>query len=209
MTRENLFSLSSLQTNVKYVWTVIPKTTPKVIRKCSRCEQDKFCSSDKFRINANKKRIDVWLIYKCIHCEFTFNLPIIARTAVSKIEDDLLSRLYTNDTTLCWQYAFDANFFQNSIKIDWDIGFDFQEQCPNNREAFGSETKIQILVQSEYNLRIPIFSILRSKMQLSRSQLEKLLNSTALEVFNANGDLLNLKTNLGKGCILKVSRDII
>ncbi|HEV2524222.1 MAG TPA: DUF1062 domain-containing protein [Gammaproteobacteria bacterium] len=189
------------------LWHVVPTSTPKIIRKCSRCDRDRFYSSDKFRVNANKKLIDVWLIYKCVHCDATLNLPIISRTPITKIEEDLLNRLQSNDTALCWQYAFDASLFQG-MKMDWDIDIVIQTETLDNPIVCEPLDKIQIQVKSQYNLKIPIFSVLRVKMQMSRSQLEKLQCNKALEVFNLKGEPLVLKNSLGSGCLLVVSNSL-
>lgn len=187
------------------VWHIIPRSTPKIIRKCSRCDRDRFYSSDKFRVNANKKLIDVWLIYKCVHCDTTLNLPIIHRTAITKIAEDLLNRFQNNDQLLCWQYAFDGSLFQKGMKIDWDIDIVIQEQLLANHLAFEASGKAQIQIKSDYHLKIPIFSVLRSKMQMSRSQLEKLQNSQTLQIFNCKMEPIASKDSIGHGCILTIN----
>jgi hypothetical protein len=224
MTRENLLSqklhyknlLGSLPENNFLVkktrelgygtlWHVVPTSTPKIIRKCSRCDCDRFHSSDKFRVNANKKLIDVWLIYKCAHCGATLNLSIINRRSITKIKADLLNRFQSNDTALCWQCAFDSRLFPKGIKMDWDIDIVIKAEILANPIVCKALDKIQIQVKSQYNLKIPIFSVLRAKMQMSRAQLEKLQHNKALEVFNLNGEPLVLKNVLGSGCVLVVS----
>jgi len=187
------------------IWKVIPLSVPKLIRQCPRCNGNTFCSSDKFRVNANKKIIDAWLIYKCSQCEFTWNNSILRRTPVSKINKTLFKRLQDNDKTLAWQYAFDTSLMQKGIQLDWNIDFDFQVQ--SNREQ--SDTKVQILIKTDYFLKIPIVAILRNKVQISRNQLEKMHQSGDLKVYNLKGEILTLKANLGKECILCVFRDII
>jgi hypothetical protein len=224
MTRENRLSQQSCYKNLSdtcpennflvektteldcgIIWNVVPRSTPKIIRKCSRCDRDRFYSSDKFRVNANKKLIDVWLIYKCIHCDATLNLPIIHRTSITKIAENLLNRFESNDTALCWQYAFDSSLFQKGMKLDWDIDFTIQEHILDNRIESEQLAKIQIMIKSQYHLKIPIFALLRVKMQISRTQIEKLQGNKALEIFNLNGDPLVPKTSLGSGCILKLT----
>lgn len=112
--------------DLQYVskWTVVPLSIPKLIKNCSRCSHNRFVSSNKFRVNANKKVIDIWLIYKCIHCDYTFNLPIITRTSVSKLNQDVLERFQVNDEAFAWQYGFKADRLQHSIQLDWDIEYE-------------------------------------------------------------------------------------
>ena len=59
-------------------WTVTPKFTPQPLRACNRCGAvTPFRSSGKIRLNANRKRIDAWLIYRCTACDKTWNRPIL------------------------------------------------------------------------------------------------------------------------------------
>jgi hypothetical protein len=87
-------------------WQVTPPQPPLVRRHCSRCSTDRtFACSLKFRTNAQKKRLDVWLIYRCSRCEDTWNLPIFERMSVGEI--DAFDAIARNDAALALRYAFD------------------------------------------------------------------------------------------------------
>ena len=48
------------------VWEVQYQTPPPAVRYCKKCgSQKEFVSSGQFRVNAQRKYLDVWLIYKC------------------------------------------------------------------------------------------------------------------------------------------------
>ena len=48
----------------RVTWRVVPLHTPRVIRRCSRCDTTRnFACTEKFRVNAQKRLLDVWLIY--------------------------------------------------------------------------------------------------------------------------------------------------
>lgn len=203
---ETLNDIHDIQKSFHFeqIWKVIPSATPNIIRKCARCNENRFYSSDKFRVNANKKVIDVWLIYKCIQCDFTLKLPIITRTTVSKIDRILLQRLQENDQTLAWQYAFDASLLQG-MQMAWEMDFAIQVRADLTPVAFDhNNAKMLILINSEYFLKIPIFSILRKKLDISRNQLQKLEEVESLRVCSLKGDELSLKNLLGAGCILSI-----
>lgn len=181
---------------------VVPLTTPRIIRKCARCKNDKFASSDKFRVNANKKLIDVWLIYKCTFCHSTFNCTILSRTIVSKIDSVLLTKFHENDFELAWQYALDGNLLQGLI-LDWDL--EFEIQC-NEELDFSPLNLIErkIRVSCDYYLKIPVFSVLRHWMKISRSQLDKLYKEGKIRVYNLNHERLDLKSSIGKICMVEL-----
>lgn len=92
------------------VWRIIALHTPRVSRRCPRCDTTRaFASSDRFRINANGRRLDAWLIYRCTHCAQSWNLTVFERVAPDTIGADLLDRLHGNDRDTAWAVAFDRD----------------------------------------------------------------------------------------------------
>lgn len=84
-----------------------------VIHKCARCGRKMtFISTRRFRVNANKNRLDVWLIYQCKKCKHTLNIPIYERTAPQKIPGELYEGFLANDGELAVRYASDAALFK-------------------------------------------------------------------------------------------------
>ena len=85
----------------------------KVIHKCAHCGRKMtFISTRRFRVNANKNKLDVWLIYQCKKCKHTLNIPIYERTAPQKIPGELYERFLANDEELAIRYASDASLFK-------------------------------------------------------------------------------------------------
>jgi hypothetical protein len=54
-------------------------------------------SSQKIRLNANGRKLDAWLIYKCVMCDKTWNRPIFERVNVRDISPAVLEALQSND----------------------------------------------------------------------------------------------------------------
>ncbi|WP_292189134.1 DUF1062 domain-containing protein [Mesorhizobium sp.] len=75
-------------------WAIAPKTAPRPHINCNRCGGLKpYHCSGKFRVNANGKRIDAWLIYRCIDCNNSWNFGILERCNRRDIEPALLHSL--------------------------------------------------------------------------------------------------------------------
>jgi len=93
---------------LRVTWAVTPLRPPVAWRHCSHCGKSRrFQTSEKFRVNAQKKCIDVWLIYRCEVCEASWNLPILERVAVGEISHSDLADFTQNDPALARRYAFD------------------------------------------------------------------------------------------------------
>lgn len=92
-----------------FTWRVLPARTPHVVRTCPRCNAERaFASSDRFRVNASGRRLDVWLIYRCVSCDFTWNLTVVERATPESIGAARLRAFLVNDRGAAWSCAFDG-----------------------------------------------------------------------------------------------------
>ena len=85
-----------------------------ILHPCGRCKKkQQFVSTRKFRINANKNKLDIWLIYQCRKCRHTLNVPIFERTPAHKIPRELYDLFLANDQELAQKYAADSGFLKS------------------------------------------------------------------------------------------------
>ena len=85
-----------------------------IIHRCGRCgKKAVFVSTRRFRVNANKNKLDVWLIYQCKKCKHTLNIPIYERVSPQKIPKELYEGFLANDEELALRYAADPALFKN------------------------------------------------------------------------------------------------
>jgi len=102
----------------KYQWELIPENLPMVKRSCPKCnEKTNYINSEKFRINANKNIIDVWLIYKCEKCKSTWNMTIYERVKPCNISKTEYDKFLSNDRELAREYAFDSSIYSKNKPI--------------------------------------------------------------------------------------------
>ena len=81
----------------------------KIIHKCGHCGRKMtFVSTRRFRVNANKNKLDVWLIYQCKKCKHTLTIPIYERVSPQKIPKELYEGFLANDEELAVHYGSDA-----------------------------------------------------------------------------------------------------
>lgn len=90
-------------------WRVVALRPPRALRACAGCGGIRpFTSSGCFRVNAQKRRLDVWLIYRCVHCDGTWNLEVVSRVRPDAVDPAALSRWHQNDEAAALAVAFDA-----------------------------------------------------------------------------------------------------
>lgn len=151
------------------------KNVPTAARYCKRCStRTEFVSSGLFRVNAQQKSLDVWLIYKCSVCDTTWNLTVLSRVAPRSIPADLLHGFYENNPELAIRYATDAALIrQNGANPG-------QPELEIIGEDVACNEPLQIHLIPEQSLKIKAGGILREKLGLSRNEFGKLLSGGKL-----------------------------
>jgi len=133
---------------LRHQWTLRAIESPRVFRRCGRCEERRsFVSSEKFRVNAQKRRIDVWLIYRCCECNDTWNCEVIERAVPEKIGPEALDRFHKNDAGEARRRAFDVAAITR-------LGVELQRSIPYTIER--PVLSLDHLVRVEIELLDPI-----------------------------------------------------
>ena len=161
-------------------WTLVPLSPPRPWRPCRRCQCLRpFESSGRFRVNAQKKRLDAWLIYRCAHCEATWNLPVVERQAVGTIDLALLARLTANDAALALRLACDeALLRRHSPRIEAGEGIGLEK-----RRLAGGTAAALLRIELAVPLPCPqrLDRLLAEGLGLSRSEIGRLAAIGLLE----------------------------
>ena len=154
----------------KIIWEVRFLSLPPVMKYCKKCgKKERFVCSGMFRVNAQRKSLDIWLIYQCSRCDTTWNLPIFSRISVHKIDREQLSLFHENDPELVERYASDYELLRRS---------GVEAVVPEYRvegEALPERCTVQLLLKSAYPAPLKVSSILREKLSLSQRELERLV----------------------------------
>ncbi|MFI8520006.1 DUF1062 domain-containing protein [Streptomyces sp. NPDC085481] len=99
----------------------MPTCLPLVLRDCHACASKRFRANGKFRVNANHKLIDAWLLVLCTACGETAKLTVLERVNVRSVRPELLDRLHDNDPGLAAELLQDPVVRRrNRVALDWD-----------------------------------------------------------------------------------------
>ena len=165
--------------NLRVTWRVTPLQPPLVRRHCSRCSGDMaFACSMKFRTNAQKKRIDVWLIYRCSTCDEVWNLPIFERVATSDIAPDAFDAIARNDAALTLRHASDrARLARHGVTLE-PPEFSIRKSRDAGCAISAGAIAITLALALPCGLRLD--RVLSGELGISRTQLNRLLDGGAL-----------------------------
>lgn len=81
-------------------WAVVPTCLPIVLRRCHRCASGRFRANGQFRVTANHKLVNAWLLALCTGCGDATKLTVLERMNARSVQPELLHLLYGNDPGL-------------------------------------------------------------------------------------------------------------
>ncbi|MCX5206569.1 DUF1062 domain-containing protein [Streptomyces sp. NBC_00237] len=163
---------------------VAPTCLPAVLRRCHKCSAERFRTTGKFRVNANHKLLDVWLLALCTGCGDTTKLTVLDRAHVRSVRPDLLDRLHANDLSLAGELLQEpAVRRRNRIALDWDCAWHLdtgkaeQPEQPEQPESPKRPDGEAIEVSVHFAARIPVrpLRLIAEGFGLSRAEVGRLL----------------------------------
>jgi hypothetical protein len=152
-------------------WTLRPLELPQVRRHCARCgAAARFQCSEKFRVNANKKAIDVWLIYRCVACDSTWNFPVVSRSSVDSLPLARLEAFQSNDRETARSCAFDVVRLRSHVsRIEFTDRVVVERRVEDTAVLQGDLILLSLPMPCELRLD----RLLAAHLQLSRSELQR------------------------------------
>ncbi|AKE75619.1 Uncharacterized protein conserved in bacteria [Klebsiella pneumoniae] len=161
-------------------WTVTPVGYQHIAKRCPACNVKRdFAPSGAIRVNSQKKLLDIWSIYKCTRCDYTWNIALFSRLHVSKINRELLQRLLQNDAAMVHYYAADlATLKRNRAEPSGQPDFRIHEQWSVTLMAC---QRITVRVRVSQPFRISLLSILKKQLKLRTAEIRWLVATGHIE----------------------------
>ncbi|SHJ95055.1 hypothetical protein SAMN02745163_02907 [Clostridium cavendishii DSM 21758] len=181
----------------KYRWELVPENLPKVKRNCPKCnEKAHYISSEKFRINANKNNLDVWLIYQCEKCKSTWNMTIYERIKPQDINKDEYERFLSNDKELAKEYAYNLDLYsRNKAELILEgISYKLIENKLESYYINANELVVEIVCK--YPIEIRVDKFLSDNLGISRSKIKN-MHKKGMIIIKDDKNLLNSKIKNG------------
>ncbi|WP_234340148.1 DUF1062 domain-containing protein [Gorillibacterium timonense] len=121
-------------------------------------------------MNAQQKHLDVWLIYRCSHCDSTWNYEILSRVHARLIDKELHRKFEDNDRETAWRYAFQTEQLRKgssgvNTAIPYQLVVERMEEC---------EGSLTLLLSTKYPFELRLDKVLSELLGLSRSKLERM-----------------------------------
>ena len=191
-------------------WTIIPVSSYKIIRNCPKCgTKSLFQSTGDFRINANGKCIDIWLIYQCEKCRSTYNLTVFERISPKKLPQELYKKFQENDSSLALEIGTDREVFEKNRAVVKEESLSYMvdkkdTETPVSLQISDANHCI-ICIRSPHSLKIRADKFLAEQLSISRSKIKRLITDGVLQ--GSNNENLE-KIHITDGLIILLKTDV-
>jgi hypothetical protein len=143
------------------------------------------------RLNANGRRLDAWLIYKCTLCERTWNLPLLDRVAVADLPPADLAAMEASAPAWVWPRACDLPALRrHALQVDLPQDL-IVEKRPQTAVPDGGAC-VLLSVQAAWPTGLRLDRLLAAELGLSRSGLLALPGRGALHIVQGPRDALRM-----------------
>lgn len=160
------------------IWEVKIISPPPAVRHCKKCgRKTAFYSSGAFRVNAQRKSLDIWLIYKCEECDSTWNMTIASRVNPASVDIALLEKFHGNDQELAFHYAMDLGLIG---KNGADAGIPVYKIEGEVLEPDKLMEPVRLRICCFYPLGLKLSQVMREKLGISKRMLEFMLEQGQL-----------------------------
>jgi hypothetical protein len=102
-------------------WVVRQTRLPLLSVRCVDCRSESATTGEgRFRVNANGKLLDVWLLVRCVLCDRTRKLTVRERAPVRSFDPSELDGYHASDPELVASTLLDPLFARrNHVTLDW------------------------------------------------------------------------------------------
>jgi hypothetical protein len=167
-------------------YRLIPKNSFEIQRNCSGCGgKTNFYNTNRFRVNANGNKVDVWLIYQCRKCKHTYNLTIYERKNPSSIPKKEYAEFLCNSPYLAFQYGINSKIFsRNKAEIDMkNLLYDLElMSAPNNDNTLVYKNSDKIIIHNDYSMKVRVDKILSELLNISRNRVKQLIDMNIISI---------------------------
>ena len=163
-----------MNTDRKALWAVRESGLPTVVKPCPDCSGTRHRPSGKFRVNANGKILDVWLLLCCEACGRTSKVPVHERVHVRALGRARRFGYEINDPAMVRELTMSAPLAaKNGYHLDWTGTWELETDTPFYSPH--DPAPIRVLISFELPVQIRVERLLMLGLGLSRGEVRRLV----------------------------------
>jgi hypothetical protein len=162
----------------KALWVIRELGLPVIITACVSCRSTHHHPTGKFRVNANGKLLDVWMLIRCKGCGRTSKIPIHERVYVQSLQRERLLMFEHNDPAMVRDLAMDeALAGQAAYRLDWSGTWELETCLPLGELERADPAPLTVIIRFELPVPIRVGKLLTTGFGLSRSAVKGMVDS--------------------------------
>ncbi len=165
-------------TGWKALWVIRELGLPTIVKPCLSCRSARHRPTGKFRVNANGKLLDVWLLIRCEQCGRTSKIPVHERTPVQAVGRGRLLKFERNDPALVRELFLDQTLARKAAwPLDWSGAWALETDLPFYEVGLAGPALITVIVSFELPVPVRVDKLLMAGFGLSRGAVRALVES--------------------------------
>jgi hypothetical protein len=162
----------------KALWAIRELGLPAIVKACVSCRSTRHHPTGKFRVNANGKLLDVWMLICCELCGRTSKVPIHERIYVQALESERLLMFENNDPALVRDLAMDwALARKAAYQLDWSGTWELETDLPFRELEHEDPAPLKVIIRFELPVPIRVEKLLTTGFGLSRPAVRGMVDS--------------------------------
>ncbi len=162
----------------KALWVVRELGLPAIVKACVSCGSTRHHPTGKFRVNANGKLLDVWMLIGCERCDRTSKIPVHERVHVQALDSERRQRFENNDAAMVRRLVMDGvPAGRAAYRLDWSGTWELETDMPFYELEGADAAAFEVVVRFELPAPVRVEKLLTAGFGLSRSAVRGLVAS--------------------------------
>jgi hypothetical protein len=162
----------------KALWVIRELGLPAIVKACVSCRSTRHHPTGKFRVNANGKLLDAWMLICCELCGRTSKISIHERIHVQALESERLLMFENNDPAMVRDLAMDGALARKAAyQLDWSGTWELETDMPFYELEREDPAPFKVIIRFELPVPIRVEKLLMTGLGLSRSAVRGMVDS--------------------------------
>lgn len=167
-------------------WVIRELGLPAIVKACVACRFARHRPTGKFRVNANGKLLDVWMLLHCAVCDRTSKVPVHERVHVSSLEPARRVAYENNNPAVVRELAMSASLAaKNGYRLDWTGAWELETDTTTN--ALHGLTPLKVLISFELPAPVRVERLLMLGLRLGRTEVRRMVADGRIQLPLAPG----------------------
>jgi len=162
----------------KAYWVIRELGLPAIVKACVSCRSARHQPTGRFRVNANGKLLDVWVLIRCELCGRTSKVPVHERIYLQALRSERLLMFENNDPAMVRDLVMNGVLAAKAAyRLDWSGTWELETDMPACDLERAEPGLLEVVIRFELPAPIRVSKLLTTGFGLSRSAVKGMVDS--------------------------------